>query len=255
HTADRHTGVWLDPGRREAGAADHRGRTKRVFSLHAISPTWAQVLDIAARVPATGAKLSPSFSAAARPKDAEAQWTSWRGEVLECAVWWGPLARLRGRSAAVCRPGAATSVVTESVVTEADSPAAGPPLARLADLGPWVYEADAAVVQARLTSAVVAATDGVELAGGIGLVTAGRAVDLPIARRYAVREAMPLHVKAVRAWLRERGIGRVTVKKRGSPVDPDALRRQLTTKASGTALLLVTSVAHDTVVLVLERSE
>ena len=66
---------------------------------------------------------------------------------------------------------------------------------------------------------------------------------------------MPLHVKALRAWLRERGIGRVTVKKRGSPVDPDALRRQLTTKAPGTALLLVTTVAHDTVVLVLERSE
>lgn len=252
HRADRHTGVWLDPGRREAGAADHRGRTKRVFALHTLSPTWAQVLDIAAIVPATGAKLSPSFAAAARPKDAEAQWTSWRGEVVECVVWWGPLARLRGRSAAVCRPGAPESVVTESVVTEADSPAAGPPLVRLADLGPWLYEADKAVVRAGLTSAVVAQADGTELAPGVGLVSSARAVDLPIARRYAVREAMPLHVKAVRAWLRNRGIGRVTVKKRGSPVDSDVLRRQLTTKAPGTALMLVTTVANDTVVLVLD---
>ena len=43
-------------------------------------------------------------------------------------------------------------------------PAAGPPLARLGDLGPWLYEADRAVVRAGLTGAVVAATDGVELA-------------------------------------------------------------------------------------------
>jgi hypothetical protein len=90
------------------------------------------------------------------------------------------------------------------------------------------------------------------LATGTGLVTSPVCVESPIARRYAVVEAMPLHVKALRAWLRERGIGRVTVKKRGSRVDPDQLRRQVSTKASGSALLLVTTVAGDTVVLVLE---
>ena len=250
--ADRHTGVWLDPDRRRSGVADRHGRTKRVFSLKALSPTWAQIRDIAAAVPATGVKLSPSFSPAARPPDAEAQWTSWRGELLECAVWWGPLARFHGRSAAVCRPDATVGINTEAVVTEADAPGDTPVLTRLGELGPWLHEADKAVVRAGLTSAVVAQVDGRELAPGIGLVSSARDVDLAIARRYAVREAMPLHVKAIRAWLRERGIGQVTVKKRGSPVDPDALRRQLTTRAPGSAVLLVTTVASDTVVLVLE---
>ena len=55
-------------------------------------------------LPATGAKLSPSFPHAAVPPGAEAQWTSCAGEVLECAVWWGPLAQRTGRSAMVAAP-------------------------------------------------------------------------------------------------------------------------------------------------------
>jgi hypothetical protein len=249
---DRHTGVWLDPGRRLGGVADSSGRTRRVFALEAMSPPWSEVQRIAATVAATGAKLSPSFAVGSRPTDAEAQWTSWRGEVLECAVWWGPLARLRGRSAAVCRPGPPDGRLTETVVTEADAPPAGSPLARLGDLGAWLYETDPAVVRAGLTGAVVAAVDGVELSSGSGLVSGTTAASLLTARRYAVLEAMPLHVKAVRAWLRERGIGRVTLKKRASAADADALRRRLTTKAAGSAVLLVTTVARDTVVLVLD---
>ena len=35
-----HTGVWVDPARRLDGPADARGRSRRVFSLDRISPTW-----------------------------------------------------------------------------------------------------------------------------------------------------------------------------------------------------------------------
>jgi hypothetical protein len=38
---------------------------------------------------------------------------------------------------------------------------------------------------------------------------------------------MPFQLKALRAYLRARGVGRVTIKKRGSPLDPDQLRQQL----------------------------
>ena len=67
-----HTGVWVDPARRLAGPADARGRSRRVFSLDRISPTWAQVQGYAAQVPATGAKLAPAFPHAAVPRGAEA---------------------------------------------------------------------------------------------------------------------------------------------------------------------------------------
>ena len=120
-------GAWLDPARRVDGRADVRGRARRVFSLDPISPTWREVLAFAAQVPATGAKLSPAFPHAARPAGAEAQWTSWHGDVLECAVWWGPLVATRGRTAAVCAG-------LDAVVTEADA-AGGGSARRLASVG------------------------------------------------------------------------------------------------------------------------
>jgi hypothetical protein len=219
----RHLGLWLDPARRVTGVADIRGRTRRVFSLDGISPSWAQVLAFAEQVPATGAKLSPAFPHAALPRGAEAQWTSWHGEVLECVVWWGPLASTPGRTAAVCT---ATSM---SVVTEADGAGAAghPGLGSVHDLAEWLYEPDRAVIRAGLTGALVAAVDGAELASGVGYVTSAAASDLAWARRFRVIEAMPFSTKHLARWLRDHGYDRVTIKKRGVTVDAELLRRQL----------------------------
>ena len=42
-----------------------------------------------------------------------------------------------------------------------------------------------------------------------------------------MEQVLPLHPRSVRAWLREQGVGRVTVKKRGVPTDPDRFRSEL----------------------------
>ncbi|MEI2730670.1 MAG: methyltransferase domain-containing protein [Dermatophilaceae bacterium] len=238
----RHTGVWLDPARRIPGVADVRGRPRRTSSLADLAPPWSLVLELAGRVPATGAKLSPGLGHAAVPAGAEAQWTSWRGEVLECAVWWGPLVAVPGRTAAVCRPGSPPEVITTGDVRDE------PPLGALAEVGAWLYEADRAVVAAGLSASL----PGRELTRGVGYATGGAVVDLPWTRRYAVLEAMPLRVKVLRGWLRSRGIGQVTVKKRGASVDADALRMQLRGPGPERAVLVVSSVAARAVVLVVE---
>lgn len=246
------TGVWLDPARRAPGVGDVRGRTKRLFSLEEISPSWQEVQRYAANVPATGAKLSPAFPHAAIPKGAEAQWTSWHGEVLECAVWWGPLVEAAGRTAAVCTES------TTAVVTEADATPGSErePLDSLDALGGWLYEADRAVIRAGLTGALVAAVDGTELGPGLGYVTSGAAYDVGWAKRYRVRAAMPLSTKAVARWLREHGHDRVTIKKRGVTTDADLLRRQLKMtgrgKGGSEAVLVLTRVAGSQAAIVVE---
>jgi len=240
-------GAWLDPARRVPGVADAAGRTRRVFRLEAISPAWETVQSVARQLPATGAKLSPAFPHAALPTGAEAQWTSWDGEVVECAVWWGPLVRARGRSAAVLRPGAPAVVVTQ-----AEGDTSPPALQNLAGVGSWLYEPDRAVLRAGLVSALTAATDGVELDAGVGYVGSSACVDVPFAKRYAVVEAMPFNVKALRGWLRDRRIDRLTIKKRGVSVDSDVLRRQLRLPAKGSreATVVLTRVRSNQVALV-----
>ena len=157
-------GVWLDPARRVPGTTGRHGRIKRVFRLDEIRPTWEFVLQVATAVPATGAKLSPSMPHDAIPLGTEAQWTSFAGEVLECAVWWGPLAQRPGRSARILGP--------EPLPDRGrrDDGRAGHPDRRVAGaVGPWLYEPDRAVTQAGLLGAVTAATLGSEVDTRAGL--------------------------------------------------------------------------------------
>ncbi|MBM6402772.1 class I SAM-dependent methyltransferase [Phycicoccus sp. CSK15P-2] len=243
-------GVWLDPARRVPGQTGRHGRIKRVFRLDEIRPSWQFVVQVATAVPATGAKLSPSMPHDAIPLGTEAQWTSYAGEVLECAVWWGPLAQDPGRSARILMPGRSPVEVTETMA-ESDPPmAAGP-----RSIGSWLYEPDRAVTQAGLLGAVTAATLGVEVERGLGYVLSEAGTDVPFARRYAVRESMPFSVKRLRSWLVQHGVTGLTIKKRGMRLDDDALRHQLKIgRGAGPgeqATVILTRVAgHQTAIIV-----
>ena len=244
----RHTGAWLDPARRTPGVSDALGRTRRVFRLDAISPSWSMVQSIARSLPATGAKMSPSFPHASVPAGTEAQWTSLSGEVLECAIWWGPLVTTVGRSALVIGSKGRSWTVHEA--DAGPSGGAAPMAASLAQVGAWLYEPDRAVIRAGLTGALTSVVDGVELDSGVGYVTSDRSVAVGYARRFAVTESMPLNVKALRAWLRDRDVGRVTIKKRGVTLDADGLRRQLRLSGSVEMTLVITRVRNRPVCLV-----
>lgn len=246
-TAEAGAGIWVDPARRIPGVADISGRPRRVSGLEAISPPWSQVQRWAEAVPAVGAKLAPSFPHGRIPAGTEAQWTSWAGEVVECVIWFGPLARTPGRSALVAGPGR-----PPVAVSEADAADAAPPLRPGGAVGDWLYDPDRAVVRAGLTAALAAAVDGAEVGDGAGYVTSARPVAVPYARRYAVREALPLDVKTVRIWLRDHGVGTVTIKKRGVTIDPDRLRHQLRLSGSAEATLVLCRVGARSTALVVE---
>ena len=247
-------GVWLDPARRTPGVSDRAGRTRRVFRLDEISPSWDFVLSVARDVPATGAKLSPSLPHDIPPLGTEAQWTSWQGTVLECAVWWGPLVKEAGRSARVLRKGRPPVEVDQRTCEEDPERATS-----LSDIGPWLYEADRAVTRAGLIGTVTSAASGLVLEDGLGYVSSELELDLGHARRFAVLEAMPFSVKGLRAWLREHGITGLTIKKRGMRLDEDQLRHQLKIgRGAGdgaSATIVLTRVAGAQTVLVVSPAD
>ncbi|MGN6128925.1 MAG: THUMP-like domain-containing protein, partial [Nocardioidaceae bacterium] len=58
-----------------------------------------------------------------------------------------------------------------------------------------------------------------------------------------VLEELPFKEKALRAALRERGIGRLTIKKRGVDAVPEVLRKRLALSGDEEATLVLTRVA------------
>ena len=222
--------AWIDPARRTGG--------RRVFDPRSCSPPLSFVRELAAAVPLTGAKVAPGIPHDAVPAGAEAEWVSVGGEVKEAALWFGPLATALRRATVL--PSGSTLVAT------ADGP---PPVGTP---GEWLYEPDGAVIRAGLVGEVVAALPGGRLLDPtIAYVAADGPVPTPYARAWRVTDVLPFSLTRLRALLRSQGIGRVTVKKRGSAVDPETLRRQLRLTGTGPeAVVVLTRVAGARTVLV-----
>ena len=118
--------------------------------------------------------------------------------------------------------------------------------------GEYVYEPDGAVIRAGLVAEVALALDGGLLDATIAYVTAPRLVATPFATPYRVLDELPFGVKSLRAYLRARGVGRATIKKRGTAVSPEDLRRQLALKGDAEATIILTRVAGAQRVLIVE---
>jgi len=223
--------AFVDPARRSGGS--------RRFDPRAYSPPYSFVLDLAGRLPATAAKLAPGIPHEALPADAEAEWVSVDGDVVECALWCGPLAGDAPRRATVLPSGAA---VTGTGLRRA---VAGP-------VGTFLYEPDGAVIRAGLVAEVAEQLGGHLLDPTIAYVTGDALVASPFVTGYAVHDVLPFGLKRLRALLRERDVGRVTIKKRGSAIEPETLRRQLRLHGSAEATVVVTRLGGRPSVLLVD---
>jgi THUMP domain-like len=250
------TGVWLDPGRRTPGRSTASGATRRVSDPEAFAPPWSFVRELAAKVPATGVKLPPGIAHRHLPDPAaetvEAQWVSIGGEAVECSVWWGSLAREGiGRSALVLGGDGAAELREHSGGAAGRLETAAPGAVRP---GSWLHEPDPAVVAAGLVPRLADELGAQGLAKGPTYLVTGTATTTPFARSYAIEDVLPFQLKALRAYLRGRDVGRLTIKKRGVAVEPDQLRRQLRPTGAAEATIAIARVGGQQTVLVLRPS-
>jgi hypothetical protein len=74
-------------------------------------------------------------------------------------------------------------------------------------------------------------------------------VDTPFAQAYRVDEVLPFSLKRLRAVLRSRQVGRVEIKKRGSALDVEQLRRDLRLSGDNAATVVLTRVGGRPIVL------
>jgi hypothetical protein len=233
-------GVYADPARRTSGGS-------RVFDPAAYAPPLDSVLAVCERVPALGLKLGPGVPHSALPEDAEAQWVSVDGDVVELGLWFGPLAPDGpGRSALLLTSLGGSSIVRRPAGEDPEPPPVGP-------VGAYLYEPDGAVIRAGLVAEVAAEVRGRLLDRTIAYVTSDALQPTPHATVYRVLDTLPFGLKRLRAYLRERDVGSLTIKKRGTAVVPEQLRRQLDLRGSQPATIVLTRVAGQQQVLLVEH--
>lgn len=254
-------GLYADPARRTGGRAN--GRSRRIVDPRAYAPPLDAVWALREAVPAVGIKVGPGIAHEGLPDDAETQWVSVDGDVVEAGLWFGPLAPDGpGRSALVLRTftdeDGKEHPLSRTVRGDDDAPEVGA-------VGQYLYEPDGAVIRAGLVGQAAAELGGRLVDPTIAYVTTDSPADLPparpaepagaeapIATGYRVLDTMPFGLKRLKAYLRERGVGRVTIKKRGTAVVPEQLRKQLVLTGTEEATIVLTRVAGNQQVLVVE---
>jgi hypothetical protein len=244
--APRGRGCFVDPARRRSGT--------RTTSPQLWSPPWGWVRALAGRVPATGAKVAPGIAHDALPADAQVEWVSVDGDLVEAAVWWGPLrVGPASRQATLLRPGESDGLLTELTLDDA----LGVPQARVGPVGAWLVEPDPAVLRAGLVALLAGRLGGHLLDARIAYVVGdGTAPQTPWATSFQVLDEAPFARKQLRAWLRARGYGDVVVKKRGVNVVPEQLRADLRLGGGGpTATLVLTRTDRGPLALLVQRSD
>ncbi|GAA2620965.1 class I SAM-dependent methyltransferase [Streptomyces vastus] len=222
---------WGSPQAFSSGGASVRGGGRvtggRVFDPEAYSPPLSWAIDVALKAPHAALKVAPGIPHEAVPGDAEAEWVSDSGDVKEAVLWFGTEPglvratllpgprRLRGRGL--------------------PDPQVRPP-------GRYLYEPDGAVIRAHLVAEVAEEVGGGLLDETIAYVTADAVTPTPYATAYEITDQLPFSVKKLKALLRERKVGTLTVKKRGSAVEPEELRRKVKPQGPNSATVFLTRV-------------
>nr|WP_205835168.1 SAM-dependent methyltransferase [Microbacterium sp. CFH 90308] len=230
--------VWLDPARRTAGHTE----TKRTRPED-WSPSLDWVFDLARRMP-VGVKLGPGLDRDLIPDDVEAQWVSADGSTVELVLWSGALARGGVRRAALVIRGETAHELTAGADAE-DEPAR--------DLAAYLHEPDGAVIRARLIGDVARSLEAGMLDEHIAYLTSDAPLTSPFVSSFRVREVLPADVKDLSKALRERGIGRLEIKKRGVDVDPAALRTRLKLSGAESATLFMTRIGSRRTAILADR--
>jgi SAM-dependent methyltransferase len=228
--------VFCDPARRAGG--------RRVFDPSAYSPSWRFLAGLGGRVPRTVLKLGPGIDHALIPAGVEAEWVSVAGEVVEATLWYGPLAGVPRRASVIGRGetvgGTGRGEIGRDV---AELTGTGVREGRVAPIREVLYDPDGAVVRSHLVAELADRLDATLLDPTIAYLTADVATATPFARGYAIREVLPFSLKRLRAALRARDVGRVTVKKRGVAMLPEQVRRDLKLRGDAEATVVLTRIA------------
>jgi hypothetical protein len=242
----RYAGVFADPARRRTG--------NRVHDPRQWSPPLPWVLAIP--VPDLGVKVAPGLDRSSVATGTEFAVVSVGGVVVEAGLYRGRL-RTPGvsRSATVLpragSPGLRWAAgLTHVTLTDLDLPGEPP---EVRHLGRFLHEPDGAVIRAGLVTALAARSDSWLIDPDIAYLSSDRPVAAStLQHSYEVTAALPFSLKSLRAHLRGEDVGHVVVKKRGSAIDVDQLRRSLRLDSDkpGRRVVLLTRIGSSPIAVV-----
>lgn len=229
-------GLFFDPSRRY--------EWRRVFSIHRYQPPLGVIEPWLERFPALGVKISPGVHLEELTSyPAEVEFISLKGELKEAVLWFGPLKTALRR--ATLLPDRHTLMIPfdrqpDNCHTKLS----------LSEPLSYLYEPDPAILRSGLVQYLGCLLNASQVDTDIAYLTANTCTTTPFARIWQVEDWLPFNLKRLRAYLHERRVGSVVVKKRGSPLEPQELIRKLRLKGDQSRTLFLTHLRGKPIVVI-----
>jgi hypothetical protein len=230
--------LFFDPARRENG--------RRISSVRKYIPPLPTVANWLSYYPALGVKVSPAVDMKELfGYDAEVEFISLHGKLKEAVLWFGPLKAGERRATVLPGPHMMIDDVTTLELSQRPTLAIAQPLK-------YFYEPDPAVIRAGMVRALMVRLGAAQVDQEIAYLTADKKISTPFARVWEIEDWFPFQLKKLRAYLRERNVGLVTVKKRGSPITPEDLIHalHLSKEATEERVIFLTRMRDNPIVVV-----
>lgn len=222
----------IDSARREK-----LGDSQRNFSE--LTPTFSEILEIAELYRGGIAKLPPGYPTKEFPADVETAYLGSRNDCRECLVLFGEMMRHPGKVRAVTidASGEAHEWLSDFSLSEMPELSTGP-------LREFIAEPIPVLVRSHLFSEIALKTSPTAslLSPGIAYVTSSEPLDRSAFHIYRVLGCVPLSTGKVKALLKANNIGKLTLKKRGVEIVPEAEIKRLSPKGSGEGILFYTRI-------------
>lgn len=209
--------VFLDPARRTTSG--------RLWRAADFSPGWDVVTEMLQRDAPTAVKLGPALPHREIVPGVEAEWVSDHGETVEVSLWSGPGSTPDLRAGLI--------MPDDRLVATSDRPP-------VRSVGRYLYEPDGAVIRSGGIGVLAGQLSGWLIEEHLAYLSSEAAVQTPYATCFEITETLPYKEKVLRRWIRDHGIGRLEIKKRGIEVDPAQLRRRLRPSGDAAATMIIT---------------
>ncbi|MEQ8225743.1 MAG: hypothetical protein ABRQ37_25750 [Candidatus Eremiobacterota bacterium] len=215
--------AFADPSRRTGG--------KRVFNLSDIEPSIGELMAIRTTVPDLGVKILPGVDYEERPSDCEVEFISHNRICKEAVLWFGNLRRNVSTSHGFNR---SVTILPENIHIEEEAVEPVPVTEPLS----FIYEPDPAIIRGHMVEWLAWKLNATKIDNAIAYLTGEKPVKTPLARVWKIDEVFPFSIKEINRRLKYLKIGEIVIKKRGTAVEPEVLRKRLKLTAGGPRITL-----------------
>ncbi len=210
---------FIDPARRTENG-------ERIFDPNLYSPPLSEILRWQKAIPNACAKLGPGVDKSLLPRECEIEFISVNGNLREACLWFGDLAGKERNRATLLPEGISLTGVN--------------PVIGCKNFGEYLIEPDSSVTRAGLVELLGSQINAWKIDPQIAYLSSDTITDNPFAACYQVYEYSEYNEKEIRKIIRERQIGNLDIKRRGSIIDPQMLRKKLKLKGKNSATLFLT---------------